>query len=99
MTLGKGASPQRAPLVNLPVIGSIFSKIAVGVVGPAPEVVRCLFSVFTMFGFPDEILSDCGSEFMSELTHIFCLSVRWRRSKNRPTILRATDVWNGSTGR
>src|SRR6218665_1985629 len=31
--LEKGATPQRAPLINLPVIGSIFSKIAVDIVG------------------------------------------------------------------
>src|SRR6218665_3957417 len=106
--LGKGASPQMAPLVNLPVIGSIFSKIAVDIVGPltpctgsgnrfiltvidfashfplafplkthtAAEVVRCLISVFTLFGFPDEILSDCGSEFMSELTQLFLLECK-----------------------
>jgi len=123
--LGKGASPQRAPLINLPVIGSIFSKIAVDIVGPltpctvsgnrfiltvidfashfplaypikthtTAEVVRCLISVFTTFGFPDQILSDCGSEFMSEQCNCFCLSVRWRSSKRRPTTLKATDVW------
>ena len=65
----------------------------------AAEVVRCLIYVFTTFGFPDQILSDCGSDFMSELIQLFCVSVRWRSSKRRRTILKATDVWNGSTGR
>src|SRR6218665_2558514 len=32
--LGIGASPQRAPLINLPVINNAFSKIAVDIVGP-----------------------------------------------------------------
>src|SRR6218665_2637204 len=114
--LGKGASPQSAPLVNLPVIGSIFSKIAVDIVGPltpctvsgnrfiltvidfashfplafpikthtAAEVVRCLISVSTLFGFPDEILSDCGSEFMSELTELFLLECKVAQIKTSP---------------
>lgn len=37
----------------------------------ALEVAKALISVFTMFGFPDEILSDCGSEFMSEIIQLF----------------------------
>jgi|SRR6218665_425459 len=41
----------------------------------AAEVVRCLIHVFSTFGSPDEMLSDCGSEFMSELS-CFYVSVR-----------------------
>ena len=84
-------------------IGSIFSKIAVDIVGQltpctvfgsrfiltvidfashfslaypikthtAAEVVRCLILVFTAFGFPDQMLSDFESEFMSELMQLF----------------------------
>ena len=37
----------------------------------AAEVVHCLILVFTTFGFTDQILSDCGSEFMSELMQLF----------------------------
>ena len=37
----------------------------------AVEVARCLIEAFTMFGFPDEILSDCGSEFMSDVMQVF----------------------------
>lgn len=78
----------RAPLINLPVISKIFSRVAIDVVGPlkrcvksrnrflltvlcmashfplacpikchnAAEVVKCLIDVFTVFGFPDELL-------------------------------------------
>jgi len=91
--LGKLNIQHRAPLINLPVIEDIFSRIAIDVVGPmktctsgchfilsvfdfashyyplknhtAFEVVRCLIEEFTQFGFPDELLSDCGSEFLS----------------------------------
>jgi len=31
------------------------------------DVVRCLISVFVMFGIPDEMLSDCVTEFLSDL--------------------------------
>jgi hypothetical protein len=37
----------------------------------APEVAKALISVFSRFGFCEEILSDQGSEFMSELMKIF----------------------------
>ena len=37
----------------------------------AAEVVRCLIHVFSTFEFSDEMLSDCGSEFVSELTQLF----------------------------
>ena len=89
----------RAPLINLPVINKIFSRIAIDIIGPfqkctksgnrflltvicmashfplsyplkrhtAEEVLRCLNEVFTVFGFPDELISDCDSEFMPDL--------------------------------
>jgi len=114
--LGKGASPQRAPLLNLPVIGTNFSKIVVDIVGPltpctvsgntfiltvidfashfplaypikthtAAEVVRCLILVFTTFGFPDQILSDCGNEFMSELMQLLLLECMVAQFKTSP---------------
>ena len=113
--LGKADKHQRAPLINLPVIGNIFSKIAVDIVGPlkkcksgnrfiltvidlashfplafplqthtAAEVVRCLIQVFSHYGFPDELLSDCGSEFMSELTQIFLTECQVFQLKTSP---------------
>ena len=36
----------------------------------AVEVAKALVSVFTTFGFPDEVLTDQGSEFMSELMQL-----------------------------
>jgi transposase InsO family protein len=113
--LGKADKHQRAPLINLPVIGNIFSKIAVDIVGPlkkcksgnrfiltvidlashyplafplqthtAAEVVKCLIQVFSNYGFPDELLSDCGSEFMSELTQIFLTECQVFQLKTSP---------------
>jgi len=114
--LEKGASPQRAPLINLPAIGNILSKIVVDIVGPltpctvsinrfiltvidfaihfplaypidthtAAEVVRCLILVFTTFGFPDQILSDCETEFMSELMQLFLLECKVAQFKTSP---------------
>src|SRR6218665_3392937 len=98
----------RAPLINLPVINKIFSRIAIDIVGPfqrcvksenrflltvicmashfplayplkcntAEEVVKCLIEVFTVFGFPDKLLSDCGSEFMSDLMQAFLCQIQ-----------------------
>jgi len=37
----------------------------------AVDVAKALVSVFSHFGFAHEILSDCGSEFMSQLTKVF----------------------------
>jgi len=37
----------------------------------AADVAKALVSVFIRFGFDSEILSDCGSEFMSKLMKIF----------------------------
>jgi len=37
----------------------------------AAEVIRCLIHVFSTVGFLGEMLSDFGSEFMSELTQLF----------------------------
>src|SRR6218665_3561446 len=108
--LGKLTMQHRAPLINLPVIGDILSRIAIDVVGPlkpcvsgcrfiltvidfashyplafafknhtAIEVVRCLIEVFTQYGFPDELLSDCGTEFLSELTKLFLHEIKaWK---------------------
>src|SRR6218665_4000891 len=50
----------------------------------AAEVVRCLISVFRTFGFPDQILSDCGSEFMSELMQLFLLECKVAQFKRSP---------------
>ena len=50
----------------------------------AAEVVRCLILVFTTFGFSDHILSDCGSEFMSELMQLFLLECKVAQLKNSP---------------
>ena len=36
----------------------------------AVEVAKALVSIFTTFGFPDEVLSDQGTEFMSELRQL-----------------------------
>ena len=100
--LGKSNLQHRAPLINLPVIGTIFSKLAIDIVGPlrtcqsgkrfiltvinftshyplafplkshtALDVVKCLVEVFSQYGFPDELLSDCGSQFLSQITQAF----------------------------
>jgi len=113
--LGKADKHQRAPLINLPVIGNVFSKIAVDIVGPlkkcksgnrfiltvidlashyplvfplpthtAVEVVKCLIQVFSNYGFPDELLSDCGSEFLSEMTQIFLAECQVFQLKTSP---------------
>jgi len=37
----------------------------------AADVAKALVSIFSCFGFSREILSDCGSEFMSKLMKIF----------------------------
>ena len=34
----------------------------------ATDVVKCLVEVFSHYGFPDELLSDCGTEFTSQIT-------------------------------
>lgn len=41
----------------------------------ARDVVKCLIQVFSLFGMLDE-LSDCGSEFMADLTQDFYQNVR-----------------------
>lgn len=50
----------------------------------AYDVAKCLISVFTMFGFPNEILSDCGSEFMSEVMQVFLHECRVTQIKTSP---------------
>jgi hypothetical protein len=37
----------------------------------APVVAKALMTVFSHFGFPDELLSDCGPELMSDVMKIF----------------------------
>jgi len=37
----------------------------------AAEDLKFLIDVFTKFGFPDEILSDCGTKFMSDVIQAF----------------------------
>jgi len=113
--LGKLNRQHRAQFISLPVIGNIFSRIAIDVVGPlkicqsacrfilsvidfalhyplafalkthtAFEVVRCLIQVFTKYGFPDELLSDCGKEFLSELTRLFLFEIQVWQLKISP---------------
>jgi transposase InsO family protein len=53
----------------------------------AKDVARCLSEVFTLFGFPKELLSDCGSEFMSDVMQVFlheCGVVQMKTSPFRP---------------
>ena len=50
----------------------------------APDVARALISVFARFGFPREILSDCGSEFMSTLMSIFLKEFGIQRIRTSP---------------
>ena len=50
----------------------------------AAEVVCCLILVFTTFGFPDQILSDCGTELMSELMQLFLVECKLAQFKTSP---------------
>ena len=100
--LDKSNLQNRAPLINLPVIFTTFSKLAIDIVGPlktcpsgnrfiltvidftshyplayplkshtAMDEVICLVEVFSQYVFPDELLSDCGTEFLSQITQAF----------------------------
>src|SRR6218665_1377038 len=50
----------------------------------AANIVRCLILVFTTFGFPDQMLSDCGSEFLSQLMQLFLLECKVAQFKTSP---------------
>ncbi|KAJ1217647.1 hypothetical protein NDU88_005240 [Pleurodeles waltl] len=87
----------KAPLIPLPVIGTLFERVGINIVGPldpktalgnrfilvlvdhatrypealplrtvtAPVVTRALLGIFTRVGFPKEVESDRGTNFMS----------------------------------
>jgi hypothetical protein len=57
----------------------------------AADVAKALVSVFSRYGFPSEILSDCGTEFMSKLMTIFLNEFKIRRIRQALTILPQTD--------
>ena len=113
--LGKANVQSQAPLTNLPVIGEVFSKLAVDIVGPLKtcqsgnrfiltvidftshyplayplkshttmNVVKCLVEVFSHYGFPDELLSDCGTEFFSQITQAFLVECHLGQIKTSP---------------
>jgi hypothetical protein len=50
----------------------------------APVVAKALITVFSHFGFPEEILSDCGPELMSHLMDIFLKEFGIRHIKSSP---------------
>jgi hypothetical protein len=65
----------RAPLVSTPPIDKPFQRIALDFVGPLPlsenkkaeSVANAILSLFSRVGIPKELLTDQGSNFMSEL--------------------------------
>ena len=48
------------------------------------DVAQALVSVFSRYGFPREILSDCGSEFMSKLMKIFMDEFKIKHIRTSP---------------
>jgi hypothetical protein len=50
----------------------------------ATDVATALISVFSRYGFPSELLSDCGTEFMSTLMAIFLKEFGIRRIRTSP---------------
>jgi len=50
----------------------------------AVDVAKTLVSVFSHFGFALEILSDCGSEFMSQLTKVLLLEFGIKHIRTSP---------------
>jgi len=50
----------------------------------ASDVAKALVSVFSRYGFPREILSDCGSEFMSKLVKIFMDEFKIKHIRRSP---------------
>ena len=116
--LGKSNLQNRAPLINVPVIGTTFSKLAIDIVGPLKtcqsgnrfiltvidftshyllaynlksytemDVVKCLVEVFSQYGLADELLSDCGSEFLSQITQVFLVECDIGQLKTSPNHL------------
>lgn len=65
----------------------------------AYEVVKCLIRVFTRFEFPNELPPECGTEFMSELMQIFCLSIGCGIWNLALTIHNQMGVWSDFTAR
>ena len=63
----------------------------------AVDVAKTLVSVFSHFGFAREILSDCGSEFMSQLTKVFWRSLALSTFVLVHIILLLMDLMNVST--
>ena len=50
----------------------------------AMDVVKCLVEVFSHYGFPDELLSDCGTEFLSQTIQAFLVECRIGQIKASP---------------
>ena len=109
--LGKSNLQNRSLLINLPVNGTTFSKLAIDIVGPlktcqfiltvidftshyplayplkshtAMDVVKCLVEVFSQYVFPDKLLSDCGTEFLSQITQSFLVECDIGQLKTSP---------------
>jgi len=65
----------------------------------AADVAKALITVFSRYGFVDEILSDCGSEFMSKLMAIFLKEFgisRIRTSPYHPATNGSCERFNGT---
>lgn len=60
----------------------------------ANEVAKSLITVFTMFGFSDELVSDCGSEFRSDFVRIFWHECQVFQQKTSPYHLQTMDLCN-----
>ena len=65
----------------------------------AYEVVKCLIRAFTRFEVPNELPSECGTEFMSELMQVFCLSIGCGIWNLALTIHNQMGVWSDFTAR
>ena len=63
----------------------------------ASDVAKALVSVFSHFGFAREILSDCDTEFMSQLTKVFRRSLALSTFVLVHIILLLMDLVNVST--
>ena len=50
----------------------------------AKDVAQALITVFSRFGFPDEILSDLGTDFQSELMQIFLYEFKIKQIRTSP---------------
>ena len=50
----------------------------------ATDVAKALISVFSHFGFPSEILSDCGTEFMSQIMKVFLSEFEIKQIRSIP---------------